>query len=333
MMAMSACTLALSALCASALLAPCAALASSIEDGTIVRQFSDMGGKPYTVGYNERSMLVGGKPVLLMSGSAHYVRSTPEMWPEIFAKMKASGLNAVESCECTCTTSGTRFLHVLVLASMSSLPPRIADVFWNYHVQTLEDHTANTPDYTGRGNVTLFLELAAKADLFVVRELCSSRPVARLTVSYSHVRVCTCRLVRSGASARTCASHADTALVIRRGSLDSLLARKCSCAEWPGGGMPDWLREIPGMKARSATQPYQDVCTGWMHNHIEHVRPFFAENGGPIIMTQMENELSGPSNTPYVQWLGELATELKTGLPWCVALVEIDEPCALNGSN
>lgn len=85
--------------------------------------------------------------------------------------------------------------------------------------------------------------------------------------------------------------------------------------------MPEWLREIPGMKPRSATQPYQDVCTSWMHNHIEYVRPFFAENGGPIIMTQMENELSGPSNTPYVEWLGELVTELKTGLPWYVPII------------
>ena len=76
-----------------------AASAEAETDGTIVRRFSDLGGKPYTVSYDERSMLVGGKPVLLMSGSAHYVRSTPEMWPEIFAKMKASGLNAVESCE------------------------------------------------------------------------------------------------------------------------------------------------------------------------------------------------------------------------------------------
>lgn len=33
-------------------------------------------------------------------------------------------------------------------------------------------------------------------------------------------------------------------------------------------------------------------------------------------MTQMENELSGPSNTPYVDWLGQLATQLKTNLPW-----------------
>ncbi len=92
----------LSALCALVLLAPfmCAgASGGPTDEGAIVRQFSDLGGKPYTVGYNERSMLVGGKPVLLMSGSAHYVRSTPEMWPEIFAKMKASGLNTVESCE------------------------------------------------------------------------------------------------------------------------------------------------------------------------------------------------------------------------------------------
>jgi hypothetical protein len=53
-----------------------------------------------------------------------------------------------------------------------------------------------------------------------------------------------------------------------------------------------------------------------MHRHIEYVRPYFAENGGPVIITQMENELSGPSNTPYVEWLGELATQLRTNLPW-----------------
>ena len=56
--------------------------------------------------------------------------------------MKASGMNAVESY-----------------------------VFWNYHVRTLDEHNAGTADYSGRGNVTLFLELAAKADLFVIWRL------------------------------------------------------------------------------------------------------------------------------------------------------------------
>ena len=109
---------------------------TATSDG-IVRQFSDLGGKPYDVSYNVRSMKVDGKPVLLLSSSAHYPRSTPDMWPDIFAKMKASGLGAVESY-----------------------------VFWNYHVQSLEQR--DDPDYSGRGNVTLFLQLAAEADLFVI---------------------------------------------------------------------------------------------------------------------------------------------------------------------
>ena len=112
----------------------------------------------------------------------------------------------------------------------------------------------------GRGNVTLFLQLAAEADLFVIWRI-----------------------------------------------------GPYICAEWPGGGMPDWLKQVHGMKPRSATEPYQDYCRSWMHQHIEHVQPFFAANGGPIIMTQIENELGGSSNTPYVKWLGRLASELKTG--------------------
>jgi hypothetical protein len=35
------------------------------------------------------------------------------------------------------------------------------------------------------------------------------------------------------------------------------------------------LRQIPGMHARSATQPYQDVCTKWMHE------PGMLTQGGP----------------------------------------------------
>lgn len=101
----------------------------------VVRSFSELDGKPYNVAYTERSLTVGGKPVLLLSGSVHYPRSTPAMWPQIFADMRAAGLNAVDSY-----------------------------VFWNFHVAT----KLSAPDYSGRGNVTLFLELAAAADLFVI---------------------------------------------------------------------------------------------------------------------------------------------------------------------
>ena len=53
--------------------------------------------------------------------------------------MRAAGLNAVESY-----------------------------VFWNFHVQSLDDHNNKLADYTGRGNVTYFLQLAQAYDLFVI---------------------------------------------------------------------------------------------------------------------------------------------------------------------
>jgi len=217
-----------------ALLLAGALSASSASPTSVVTRYSDLGGKPYDVTYNNRSMIVGGKPVLLLSGSVHYPRSTPAMWPSIFAKMKAAGMNAIESY-----------------------------VFWNYHQTSLAMHNASQYDYSGRGNVSYFLDLAAQHDLFVIWRL-----------------------------------------------------GPYICAEWPNGGMPEWLRQIDGMKSRTPTQPYQNVSGQWMHDHIEYVRPHFAANGGPIIMLQIENELSGPSNTPYVEWLGVLVKELDAGLPW-----------------
>ncbi len=38
-----------------------------------------------------------GKPIKLMSGAVHYFRNMPDTWGDIFAKMKAMGLNTVET--------------------------------------------------------------------------------------------------------------------------------------------------------------------------------------------------------------------------------------------
>jgi beta-galactosidase GanA len=149
--------------------------------------------------------------VLLLSGSVHYPRSTPAMWPSIFEKMKKNGLNCVESY-----------------------------VFWNFHVRSAADRTS--PDYSGRGNVTLFLELAAAADLFVIWRI---GPYIN--------------------------------------------------AEWYGGGFPDWLKAMPGVKVQTATQPYMRETEQWMQSHVDTIRPFLAGNGGPIILCQMDNELGGAS--------------------------------------
>ena len=68
----------------------------SATTNDVLHNFSELGGKPYNVSYNARSMLVGGKPVLLLSGSVHYVRSTPSMWPSIFG---ASGTQIVRGAD------------------------------------------------------------------------------------------------------------------------------------------------------------------------------------------------------------------------------------------
>ncbi len=41
-----------------------------------------------------------GKPVKLISGAVHYFRNMPDTWDDIFSKMKALGLNTVETYCC-----------------------------------------------------------------------------------------------------------------------------------------------------------------------------------------------------------------------------------------
>ena len=38
-----------------------------------------------------------GEPVKLISGAVHYFRNLPDTWQDIFKKMKAMGLNCVET--------------------------------------------------------------------------------------------------------------------------------------------------------------------------------------------------------------------------------------------
>lgn len=119
----------------SPLLVPLLALAAAAPMEVITR-YSEVAGRPYALSRDGRSLVINGtKRVLLLSGSIHYMRSTPAQWPHLFAEARASGLNAVESY-----------------------------VFWNAHAPTRD----GPYDYAFNKNVTRFLELAAAADLFVL---------------------------------------------------------------------------------------------------------------------------------------------------------------------
>jgi beta-galactosidase GanA len=92
-----------------------------------------LGGKPYNVTYDERSFIIDGQRTILLGGSFHYPRASPGDWPGILQKARDDGLN-----------------HVQIY------------VFWNYH-----EFKQGQYDFSGRGNLTYFFELAAQYGLFV----------------------------------------------------------------------------------------------------------------------------------------------------------------------
>ncbi|KAF1002122.1 hypothetical protein AG4045_016362 [Apium graveolens] len=49
------------------------------------------------VSYDKRSLIINGSRELLFSGSIHYPRTQPEMWPDLFAKAKLGGINVIQT--------------------------------------------------------------------------------------------------------------------------------------------------------------------------------------------------------------------------------------------
>ncbi|UJR18590.1 hypothetical protein I4U23_005497 [Adineta vaga] len=95
--------------------------------------YDQVRGIPYRVSYDHRAITINGNRTLLFSGVIHYPRSTPAMWPYLMSKAKEQGLNTIQTY-----------------------------VFWNIHEQK-----RGTYDFSGRANLSLFLQEAANAGLFV----------------------------------------------------------------------------------------------------------------------------------------------------------------------
>ncbi|MQL72784.1 hypothetical protein Taro_005137 [Colocasia esculenta] len=52
---------------------------------------------PANVTYDRRSLIIGGQRKLILSGSIHYPRSVPAMWPGLVAAAKEGGLDTIET--------------------------------------------------------------------------------------------------------------------------------------------------------------------------------------------------------------------------------------------
>ena len=86
------------------------------------------------VRFDNRSFIINGERVLLLSGGVHYARVLPADWERVFTLAREMGLNTIQ----------TYFM-------------------WNFH-----EHKRGNMTWSGRADLAAFVRAAAKAGLFVV---------------------------------------------------------------------------------------------------------------------------------------------------------------------
>ncbi|MBB3173075.1 beta-galactosidase [Endobacter medicaginis] len=76
------------------------------------------------------------------------------------------------------------------------------------------------------------------------------------------------------------------------------------CAEWDLGGLPGWLLFDHDIALRTRDPRFLAACERYIAHVAAVVRPFLAKTGGPILMTQVENEYASfGTDTAYLAWI------------------------------
>ncbi|MBQ7484917.1 MAG: beta-galactosidase, partial [Bacteroidaceae bacterium] len=82
------------------------------------------------------------------------------------------------------------------------------------------------------------------------------------------------------------------------------------CAEWEMGGLPWWLLKKKDIRLREQDPYFLDRVRIFEKKVGEQLVPLTIENGGPIIMVQVENEYgSYGKNKPYVSAVRDILRE------------------------
>ena len=68
------------------------------------------------------------------------------------------------------------------------------------------------------------------------------------------------------------------------------------CSEWDFGGLPSWLLTYEKMPLRCYDELFLSKLRRYYGKFLPMLRPYFAANGGPIIMLQVENEYGSYGN-------------------------------------
>ncbi len=85
------------------------------------------------------------------------------------------------------------------------------------------------------------------------------------------------------------------------------------CAEWEGGGLPYWLLKYPNLKIRCMEKTYLSKTFNYLDKVCEIILPRLIDNGGSVIMVQIENEYGSYGSDK--EYLLALANYYKEKLP------------------
>ncbi|KAH9662969.1 Beta-galactosidase 3 [Citrus sinensis] len=113
------------------------------------------------------------------------------------------------------------------------------------------------------------------------------------------------------------------------------------CAEWNFGGFPVWLKYVPGISFRTDNEPFKRAMQGFTEKIVNLMKSenLFESQGGPIILSQIENEYGaqskqlGAAGHNYMTWAAKMAVEMGTGVPWVMCKEEDAPDPVINSCN
>jgi beta-galactosidase len=95
------------------------------------------------------------------------------------------------------------------------------------------------------------------------------------------------------------------------------------CAEWDNGGLPAWLFQEPGVGVRRYEKRFLAAVERYLEDVLGIVRPLQVDQGGPVLLVQVENEYGAFGNDR--EYLDAVAGMIrKAGIT--VPLVTVDQP-------
>ncbi|KAI7749913.1 hypothetical protein M8C21_033957 [Ambrosia artemisiifolia] len=181
-------------------------------------------------------------------------------------------------------------------------------VFWNLH-----EPQPGQYDFTGRNDIVSFIKQVQQQGLYVSLRI-GPFIEAEWSYGYAIFITITYRYVR-------CHNSFPMNMSFR--------------------GLPFWLHDVPGIVFRTNNEPFKLYMQNFTTKIVDMMKAenLFASQGGPIILSQIENEYQNiegafhEDGSRYVNWTAQMAVGQNTGEPWMMCKQEDAPDPVINSCN